>query len=863
MEKGMKFFERFRFWNFLLIAHRLVGRVVLSNPFFQMVNVLSIALGVGVVAAIHLSNRSAVESFRATVRLVSGEADLEVRGRLPEEFLGMIVGTEGVAEASPVVEFVVLAPQTRSGWIRVLGIDPFASGKLRPFELVAPDGSSPNLELWLSDSRAIAVFPTFAQEVSEEVFTGKQGVLVEAAQGKRELQIQFRIESREDWSAQTGTNVVVMDIAWAQELGEMVGYLTSVQILIEPGRSAEEVAERLRAILPRDVMVQPPARRSKQTEVMISAFQTNLSALSMVSLLVGCYLIYNTVSASVIRRRTELGILRAIGMSPRLLQTIFLVEAAIAGFLGGGLGAVFALPVGRLLTELSSQTITSLYAPVTAHSDFLTPWEIGICFLLGVGAAVLAAWVPSLEAMRVDPREVLHPGFLAVRAEPRAGWQFAVGVGLLALVAFCSVVGMETRNGWLGFVAAFFLIAGVSLVIPLSLAKIFGRVSRRMVEWVAPIGLGVRNLVRSLHRNSVTAAALAAALAMLVSIAVMIHSFRGSVERWLERTLLADFYVAPAVNEVAGQQNFLSEELLRSISESPEVERVTTFREVAIEFRGERASLAIVGGPARGNLEFLDGEEPKNWMTNSGMVIVSESFAERFGVRRGERIGLNFPGGEREMEVGGVYRDYTRDAGSVMISKDTYIQNGGEGLVQSVGIFLRPGADLGAFREFLEGVGGRGEPLSIYSNRELRERVGTIFDDTFAVTEVLRFVAIVVAVAGVLLSFGILVRERAWEIALLRSLGATRGQIAAAVLSEAAALGVSASFFGVLGGAGLAVVLTYVINKSYFGWTVDLAYPVGFLAMIPVWVTGVAVLAAVVPAMQAMRIKPAEALRSE
>lgn len=837
---------------------RLVLRPLWRHPLLTSLNVLSIALGVAVVASIQMANRSANDAFRATVRLVTGEADLEMRGRIPEEFLFLASKQPGVRSAIPTVEWIALAPDLPGGFVRVLGVDPFAGQEFRPFAVEGAEGDSLDLERWLRDPSALAVFPGWKQ-LSES-----ESIRLETPRGPQDFQVAFRLQPREQ-GGEEDARLVAMDLAWAQEAGDLVGYLTSVQILLEEGADGEIVAEALRQLVPGDVVVQTPVGRTRQTEGLLASFQLNLTALSMVSLLVGCYLIYNTVAASVLRRRTEVGILRSLGAGPVLLRGMFLAEAAAAGLVGAVLGLFLAWPLAGVLTALVAQTISSLYVLLAVDRVVLTPPMVAGGLLLGVVAALAAAWIPSREAWRVDPREVLHPGHLAERVQPRVVPQLLGGLVLLGLAWLTGWGALQWHSGWLGFGSAFCVIAGFSLCVPWISRTLLSPVARSLAGISIAASLGAQNLLRSLHRNSITVAALAAAVAMLVSISVMIYSFRGSVTTWMDRTLVADLFVAPAANEVAGPQFFLDPELLRMVAEHPTVQEVATFREIPIVFGGEKTSLGVFRGEARGELDFVEGDSARRTelSTQPGHVAVSESFANRFGVGAGDSIELPLPKGSKPFVVAGTYRDYTRDAGTVLLTVENYLAAGGEDRPQSAGIFLQSGSPPDEVRELLEAWSEKTLPLSIYLNRELKTRVGEIFDQTFAITGVLRLIAIVVAVCGVLLSLGILVQERSREIAVLRALGASRGQVLRTVLSEAGLLGALASLVGMASGAGLALVLTYVINKAFFGWTVDLAYPWDFLAWTPVWVLATALLAALWPAWRATMIQPAEALRVE
>lgn len=837
---------------------RLVLRALWTRRFLAVLKILSIAVGVAVFCSIQIANRNANNAFRSTVQLVTGDADLEVRGRIPEEVYPKIANLSGVAEATPFVEWVGLLPARPGEYLRVLGVDPFSGESIRPFELRSPQGGAPDLESWLRDAGAVAVFPDFAGPVDGT------GFLVTTPTGKAELAVRFLLDSGEE-NGGRDPRFAVMDISWAQILGGEPGVLSAVAVKLEPGVDPDAVRGEIQSLVPGDVTVQTPAGRTRQTEGMMASFQLNLLALSLVSLLVGCYLIYNAVAASVLRRRTEIGILRAIGATPLQVRLLFLLEAFVCGLAGSALGVVLSLPLAGVLSGFVATTISSLYVLVSLQNPVLSPWVILTGLVVGTGASLVAAWMPAAEATRVDPKEVLHPGSLLEKSRVVVWPRFWLGVALLAGAGFSGWFALAFRFGIAGFLSAFLVIAGFSLCIPLVIRLGAHWPMKLCRRGLVPVALGFQNLTRSLFRNSITTAALAAAVAMLVGISVMIHSFRGSVTEWMNRTLVADLFLAPAANEIVGMQNFVPPEVLEFLRESGAVREVATFREVPVELRGERVSLGIFSGSARGELDFLEGNSAeRSAMVEEGKKIaISESLASRFNLRAGESLEVPLPNGPRSFEIAGTYRDYTRDSGMVLLSSKSYLAAGGGDPVHSAGVFFHPGADVSLMEEQIRAASPEGIPLAIYWNRNLKERVGEIFDQTFAVTGVLRLIAIVVAVGGVLMGLGILVRERSREISTLRAVGASRAQIFLIVLSEAGAIGLFAGIVGLLSGACLSLVLTFVINKAFFGWTVDLSYPLDFLLWTPVWVVATALLAAIWPAWRAASTSPAEALRYE
>jgi putative ABC transport system permease protein len=375
--------------------------------------------------------------------------------------------------------------------------------------------------------------------------------------------------------------------------------------------------------------------------------------------------------------------------------------------------------------------------------------------------------------------------------------------------------------------------------------------------------LATNHFVRSLHRNTLTIAALAAAIAMTISVTVMIHSFRSSVQRWIEHTLTADLYIAPAGNEVTGLQAFLPDESAAWAESQPDVLEAGTFREVPIRFRDEPTTLAVINGKARGKLDFLQGDSAEQDFQSGGGVAISESFATRFRVAPNEKISLPTPAGVREFTVCGIYRDFARDRGTILMLRTLFDQHWNDNRVHSLALRLRDsslGESVGdAFRERF----GREGQFVLYDNAALRQRVFDIFDETFAVTSVLRSIAVVVAIAGVLFSLSALVIEREREIGVLRAMGASRPQVLGVFLSESTLIALTAALSGLASGGALAMVLTWVINRAFFGWTIDLSYPTLPMVTMPLWIIGAALLAALLPAWRAARIAPARAVRFE
>ncbi len=842
--------------QFFTLFRRLVLRNAMRHRLLTVLNVLCVALGVAVFLAIQIANYSATRSFNAAFDLVAGKSHLEIRGTINELLYPKIVDHPGVAAATPLVENVVTLPDIPGEFLRLFGIDVFTNAPFRTFEL-----TQPNIENWLATRNGIAITPEFASMHQLQV-----GDTIRAVVNTRivELKVLFLLETKET-GANIDTRFAVMDIGWAQELFGTSGSLNSIQVLTDPPRAAEAVAEDLRRILPSNLQIAAPSQRSFQVEKMLAGFKLNLTALSMVALLVGMFLIYNTIAASATRRRQEIGILRSLGASRSEVRALFLAEALTFGTIGVCLGLVGGVALSSTLIGSVARTITSRYVLTSIDRTYLNPLDFVITSVLGLGAVALASWQPASRAARTDPVEalLLRPT-IASEKRTTPSWSTA-GAVLLLVAFFASTAALKTPFAWLGFAAAFFVLIGFACFSPDS-TRLFSTAVEAFTRRLLLVRLAASNLGRGIHRNAITIASLSAAVAMMVSVSVMIYSFRHSVERWIDRSIIADLFIAPASNLVTGLGAFMPAETIDFLQNAPHVSVLDTFRKIQMTFREEIISLAVVEGIDRRNLHFVGGsdrEKMQRFLTDRSVVLITESFARRFGLKTGQSVTLDTPAGLQDFEISGIYYDYTSDQGLILMARRTFEQFWNDDRVQSLAVYLEPDArseDLE--RSFRKEFSDRGE-FVVYRNSELHERILAIFDETFAVTYVLRVIAILVAVIGIFLSVTTLVIERQREIGVLRALGCSRGQIQQVFLYEAALLSVVASILGILAGIALSMLLIWVINRAFFGWSIALEMPWTLLAAAPLWIGVASIVSAWIPAIQAGRTEIASAIRSE
>ena len=574
--------------------------------------------------------------------------------------------------ATPLVEGYATLPDHPGDYLQILGVDIFTNV---PFATFAIGGSAPaqamdlDPDKWLGDPHALAITDEFAWQRGLKV-----GDPLRLQINGREvtLTVRFLIRLTDTAAGRGNSRIGAMDIGWAQEVLGKTGRLSSIQLLLDDPKHAEQTATALAKLAPADVTISPPGQRSGQIERMLSSFELNLSALSLISLLVGMFLIYNTIAASVVRRRVETGILRAVGASRLEVQCLFLGEALLFGVFGVGLGLVGGTLLARfLLGREIARVISTLYLLVSVDRFYLTPLLVGSALFFGLGSVLAAAWLPAREGARADPVAALSLGLGTTMERGRrhtARWLLA-GIASLGVAVACSVAALVTGPAWLGFGSAFFVLLGFALTAPAVTeagATLMEGILRwtegggeRPTPWAASLLTQVRlasqNLKRSVHRNAVIVAALMAAIAMTVGISVMIYAFRLTVEVWIDRAIAADIFMTPEANETLGNGAFFPPEVLAALRRDPAIRAVDTVREIGINVRGERVSMAVVEGNNQNRLAFVGGHAPEKQAAfyQPENVLVSEPFAHRFHVGEGDMLPIPTPDGIVSFRVAG------------------------------------------------------------------------------------------------------------------------------------------------------------------------------------------------------------------
>lgn len=770
-------------------------RYLVRRRALAALQLLGIAVGVAAAVGMALSARAALASFGRAVDFLQGRATHTLArpaGPLDEVVLGRLFADPAVEAFSPVLDRRVVLPGGER--VRVLGVDPFLDRRFRSGIAPGP-GQAGGLD-FLTDPRAVFLEAGLALRLG--VAAGAQ---IETDRGPLRVAGTFPNPA--------GEPLAFLDIGHAQELFGLRGRLDRIDLILadpEGFRARWEPAHRVVS-----------ARQSRAgLEHMLRAFRLNLEALSLIGLFVGVFLVYNTAMFAVVSRRRDAGILRSLGASRLEVARAFLAELLLLGILGGLLGAALGWALSRALTAPVGDAISNIYF-------FLRPtppawsWRIGVAGIaLGWGACLLGGAYPLRELLRTDPVEALR-GRTASRSDRGrargAAWA-GLGVAALSLALFPAA----TAHVYAGFAGAFGLLVAASL----ASGEALGALGPALERVLAALGglpgkVAAGSIRRNLGRTAVAVAAFAVALSLSVGLGLMIGSFRQTLTWWMEGQLTGEAYVA-STSEVEVPP--AAYDAIRAV---PGVAGIDPYRNVQVAYRGRPIYVTAVDPAVLGRFARFGWAEggAQSWeAVAQGSAIVSESFRRRFGVGRGDTVVLEGAEGPEALPVAGVFYDYTTEHGLVMLARQTYRRVFGDETIDSLGVFLDPGApDPGAV---LAEVRRRAEAfgLPVVSRGELHGNILQVFDATFAVTRSMRVLGVVVAFFGIAGALLTLYLERRREFGIYRALGFSSSQVAGMTLLEGVGMGAASFVLSVGLGTVLAVVLIRVINLQSFYWTI-------------------------------------------
>lgn len=827
------------------------------HPWQMVLSILGIALGVAVVVAVDLANENARRAFTHASQAVTGQATHQIIGGPGgvSDSLYVRLRREGMAQKSaPVISRYV---QFNDRILHLLGVDPFAERDFRQlldYAVEVEEGNS--VRRLLLEPGGVLLGRATAKELGLQV----GDIINLQVSGLEQKAILVGLFDPPPEQAAALADLLLADISTAQELAGMPGQLSRIDLVIP---TAGDVG-RITARLPPGIQLVSAGRGSRVMEQMTRAFRINLTAMSLLALMVGMFLIYNTMSFSVLQRQGLIANLRIVGATRNQISQLVLGEGLVVGLAGTLLGLLLGMLLAQELVKLVTRTINDLYFVLELASIELAPISLIKALLLGVGGTLVAALVPAWEAGRSPPRLTLNRSHIESKSQHLllpliVAGSLLIGLALLLLL---------NRNLVWGFAALFLVMLGFSLLTPGAVilssrfaAPLLGRL------FGLPGRMAARGVSASLSRTGVAIAALSIAVSATVGVGVMVESFRHSVQQWLASTLQGDIYIAPPAAPGSGSDRYLEPGLVAAFEKLEGVHETSQGRPVEIQSeKGITQLFAIqMAGKSYAGVDLLEGEPVTVWpqFTQEQAVLISEPYAYHQQLHAGDRLRLVTDRGEQIFSIAGVYRDYGSDQGVVMMRMSLYRQYWDDPSIFSMGLYLEPGVDVPRMIRQLQSLSAGRQVLRIRSNRTLREASIETFDRTFAITNVLRLLAIGVAFVGILSALMALQLEKARELGVLRATGFTPRQVWGLVTTQTGFMGLISGLLAIPLGLILAILLIFVINRRAFGWSMDMILPGGVLIEALVLALIAALLAGLYPAWKMARVAPAAALREE
>jgi putative ABC transport system permease protein len=818
-------------------------------PGRALLGVIAIALGVALGLAVYLVNRSASDEVSRAARSLFGLADLAIESSegFDEELYPQVARMQGVEAVSPVVE-VDAKLANRRGSLTIYGIDAFRARQLQP-ALAQAAGAMTGESLQLLDPDTMFLSAPAARDLGL-----REG---------DELSFQVGLQPVRFMIAGVLPGAIAeragfIDIGAAQWRFDRLGKLSRINIRLAPGANHARVQDELRRALPPHARLVTPGQASDEALRLSRAYRSNLTALGLVALFTGGFFVYSTQSLAILRRRREFALLHALGVTRGQQIALLLMSGAIVGFCGALLGIVLGIGVaGWGLSTLGGDLGAGFFRGVMSQLE-IEPFEIAGFCVLGCGVALAGTLRPALEAARI-------PTAAALKAGDVESSQLRVHGGLVLLIlALAAIALLLPPIGGLplpGYVSIALLIVAAVAAMPSIMRALLARMPRlNHVSWE----IAVAQLRGTARYATLSVSAIVVSFSLMVAMAIMVHSFRNSLDLWVQKILPADLYLRAGYT---GQSSYFDESTLSKLRELPGVERIETTRFATVQLDPDRPALTLIARPLQeADIErslWIESRTQEPLPEGATPVWVSEPASDLYGLEPGDVVTLTLEQHRIQASVRGVWRDYEHFNGAIAIDRDTYARLRGDTAANNVWIWAEDGTPIEHLQAAVREALPHDAAYDMRTPQDLRRQSLQVFDRTFAVTYVLELIAIVIGLFGISAGTSAQVLARRGEFGALRYLGFTRAQISATLAIEGVGLGVLGVMAGLLTGAVVSLILIYVVNRQSFHWSMDLFVPAGLLVTLSAALIACSAFIAIFSGRQAMSGEAVRAVKED
>jgi len=844
---------------------------LVSWPYFRehlvrmLLTTAGVVLGVAVFVAVHTANQSILSVFNTTVDRIAGSTELQVSAGetgFAEDVLETVQASPAVRVAVPVIEAVVDSGFSGQGSLLVLGTDMTGDRSLREYDFSSSEDVIEDPLVFLAQPDSIILTKEFADRNHLVV---NSRLTLGTAFGDRQFTIRGLMKPSPLASA-FGGNLAVMDIYAAQSMFGRGRTFDRIDVAARPGFSLETTRSELQRRLGPGFQVEPPSGRGQQFESMIAAYSMMIDICSVFALLIGMFIIYNSFEIAVTERRSEIGILRALGATRRQIAQVFVTEGAVIGVLGSIVGLLFGLTIARVIAAEIGSWISDFYGVAQPTEAIVaSPAVLGSAMAIGVVTSVFAALIPARQAARIDPVLALQKGkyqLLAV-GESHARAAIAAVAGIVSIG--CALAGGSRVLFYLGYVLA--LSVGVLLAPIFSLA--LSRMLRPLLRWIRPVegALAADSLIQAPRRTSASVVAVMLSLALVITFAGMARASYGSIVEWVDTQLNPDLFIMPSQDVMIRSVRF-PDALEPELAAIDGVAHVQGLRNARVIFKDTPVMvIAInVSSLAQTSKRRPVAGDPDGMYRQTAAgegLMISDNLAERHRLRLGDVLELPAPGGVIRLPVVGILVDYSDQQGTIFMDRSLFKTYWRDDSVNAFRVYLHPGTPLPEVkRRILARFAGRRQ-VFVLTNSELRSYILRVTDQWFALSSVQIAVAVLVAILGIVNTLTVSIADRRRELGTLKAVGGLRNQIRRTVWMEALAIAAIGLALGYLAGAANLYYMLQIVHRDIAGLRLEYKYPVTVtLALIPTML-GAAFVAAIWPAEWAVRSSVVEALEYE
>jgi putative ABC transport system permease protein len=845
---------------------------LISWPYFRkhilrtMLTTAGIVLGVAVFVGMHTANQSVLFAFTRTVDRIAGKTELQVSAGetgFDEAILETVQAAPSVGVAVPVIEAVVDSNIKGEGNLLVLGVDMTGDRSLRDYDLDSGDDAVIDDPLvFLAQPDSLILAKEFADK--HHIAAGSR-LTLGTVEGDKSFTVRGIMKSSPLTSA-FGGSLAIMDIYAAQKMFGRGRTFDRIDIAAKPGVPLADCQRALAAVLGPGFQIQPPSGRGQQFESMLAAYSMMVGISSLFALFIGMFIIYNSFAIAVTERRSEIGILRALGATRGQIRRLFLGESAVTGVIGSIGGLVFGIAIARGIAASIGALVQDVYGVAQRADELSTsPALLALAFAIGVGTSMIAALIPARNAARVDPVQALQKGKYQVLS---AG-ESRLRVTIAAILGAVSVACLTTAGSRPIFYAGYGLAIAVALLLSPMLSLALARAIRPVLRWIRPVegALAADSLIQSPRRTSASVAALMLSLALVVAFAGMARASYDSIIDWMNVALNPDLFVLPTQNIVLRTIRFPAS-MAPEIAALPGVERVQVVHDGRITFRQTpimlvATDIASIAQTARREPIAGSADEMYRKAAAGEGVIVSENLAQLQRLSLGEVIAIPAPHGVIRLPIVGIVVDYSDQQGTILMDRGLFISYWHDDTVNVFRVYLKSGAQMPDVRQrIIERYAGQRQ-VFVLTNVELKNYILKVTDQWFGLTSVQIAVAVLVAILGIVNTLTVSITDRRRELGVLRAVGGLHGQIRRTIWMEALSVGVIGLVLGFALGAVNLYYILQIVQHDIAGMRLDYEFPFStVLALVPT-ILGAAFVAAIWPAESAVRGSLVEALEYE